>query len=113
MYVCVCVGGGEGSGKLYYFMKYKKRTTQIFYEKKILQLIQICLKNETYFLEQYFQYIITNMKQPHLLAMPPTVQLGYCDSDVTVCLLFWNMPIVQSRDVKYLYKRYRYYLQAF
>ena len=42
-----------------------------------------------------------------------TVQLGYCDSDVTVCLLFWNMPIIQNRDVKYLYKRYRYYLQPF
>ena len=42
-----------------------------------------------------------------------TVQLGYCDSDVTVCLLFRNMPIIQNRDVKYLYKRYRYYLQAF
>ena len=44
---------------------------------------------------------------------PPTVQLGYCDSDVTVCLLFRNMPIVQDRDVKFPYKRYRYYLQAF
>ena len=42
-----------------------------------------------------------------------TVQLGYCDSDVTVCLLFWNMPISQDRDVKFPYKRYRYYLQAF
>ena len=42
-----------------------------------------------------------------------TVQLGYCDSDVTLYLLFWNMPIIQNRDVKYLYKRYRYYLQAF
>ena len=42
-----------------------------------------------------------------------TVQLGYCDSDVTVYLLFWNMPIVQDRDVKFPYKRYRYYLQAF
>ena len=41
-----------------------------------------------------------------------TVQLGYCDSDVTVCLLFWNMPIIQNRDVKFPYKRYRYYLQA-
>ena len=40
-----------------------------------------------------------------------TVQLEYCDSDVTVCLLFWNMPIVQDRDVKFPYKRYRYYLQ--
>ena len=29
-----------------------------------------------------------------------TVQLGYCDSDVTVCLLFWNMPIIQDRDIK-------------
>ena len=35
-----------------------------------------------------------------------TVQLGYCDSDVTVCLLFWNMPIIQDRDVKFPYKRY-------
>ena len=42
-----------------------------------------------------------------------TVQLGYCDSDVTVCLLFWNMPIIQDRDVKYPYKQYIYYLQAF
>ena len=42
-----------------------------------------------------------------------TVQLGYCDSDVTVCLLFWNMPIVHDRDVKFPYKRYRYYLQTF
>ena len=42
-----------------------------------------------------------------------TVQLGYCDSDVTVCLLFWNMPIIQDRDVKFPYKRYAYYLQAF
>ena len=41
-----------------------------------------------------------------------TVQLGYSDSDVTVCLLFWNMPIIKGRDVKYPYKRYRYYLQA-
>ena len=30
-----------------------------------------------------------------------TVQLGYCDSDVTVCLLFWNMPIVQDGGVKF------------
>ena len=36
-----------------------------------------------------------------------TVQLEYCDSDVTVCLLFWNMPIIQDRDVKFPYKRYR------
>ena len=36
--------------------------------------------------------------------MKDTVQLGYCDSYVTVCLLFWNMPIIQDRDVKYLYK---------
>ena len=42
-----------------------------------------------------------------------TVQLGYCDSDVTVCLLFWNMPIIQDRDVKFPYKPYRHYLQAF
>ena len=42
-----------------------------------------------------------------------TVQLGYCDSDVTVCLLFWIMLIIKDRDVKYPYKRYRYYLQAF
>ena len=42
-----------------------------------------------------------------------TVQLGYCDSDVTVCLLFWNMPIIQDRDVKFPYKRYTYYLQAY
>ena len=45
--------------------------------------------------------------------MKITVQLGYCDSDVTVCLLFWNMPIIQDRDIKYPYKRYRYYLQSF
>ena len=32
-----------------------------------------------------------------------TVQLGYCDSDVTVCLLFWNMPIIQDRDVNFPY----------
>ena len=38
---------------------------------------------------------------------------GYCDSDVTVCLLFWNMPIIQNRDFKYPYKQYIYYLQAF
>ena len=30
-----------------------------------------------------------------------TVQFGYCDSDVTVCLLFWNMPILQDGDVKF------------
>ena len=42
-----------------------------------------------------------------------TVQLGYCDSDVTVCLLFWNMPTMKDRGVKCPYKRYRYYLQAF
>ena len=41
------------------------------------------------------------------------VQLGYCDSDVTVCLLFWNMPIIQDRDVKYPYKQYVSYLLAF
>ena len=34
-----------------------------------------------------------------------TVQLGYCDSDVTVCLLIWIMPIFQDRDVKFPYKR--------
>ena len=38
-----------------------------------------------------------------------TVQLGYCDCDVTVCLLFWNMRIAQDRGVKFPYKRYRYY----
>ena len=42
-----------------------------------------------------------------------TVQLGYCDSDVTVCLLFWNMPIIQDRDVEYPYKQYISYLLAF
>ena len=42
-----------------------------------------------------------------------TAQLGYCDSDVTVCLLFWNMPIIQDMGVKFPYKRYRYYLQEF
>ena len=42
-----------------------------------------------------------------------TVQLGYCDSVVTVCLLLWNMPIIQDRDVKFPYKRYTYYLQAY
>ena len=39
-----------------------------------------------------------------------TVQLGYYDSYVTDCLLFWNMPIIQDRDVKFPYKRYTYYL---
>ena len=34
-----------------------------------------------------------------------TVQLGYCDSDVTVCLLFWKTPIAQDRGVKFPYKR--------
>ena len=29
------------------------------------------------------------------------ILLGYCDSDVTLCLLFWNMLIVQDRDVKF------------
>ena len=29
-------------------------------------------------------------------------QLGYCDSDVTVFLLFWTMPIVQIREAGYL-----------
>ena len=42
-----------------------------------------------------------------------TVQLGYCDSDVSAYLLFLNMPIIQNRDVKYLHKQYRIYLQAF
>ena len=42
-----------------------------------------------------------------------TVQLGYCDSDVTVCLLFWNMPIIQDRDVEYPYKQCISYLLAF
>ena len=41
-----------------------------------------------------------------IATMQPTVQLGYCDSDVTVCLLFWNMPIIQDRDIKYPYKQY-------
>ena len=40
-----------------------------------------------------------------------SVQLGYCDSDVTACLLFWNMPVVQDGGVKFPYKRY--YLQAY
>ena len=35
-----------------------------------------------------------------------TVQLGYCNSDVNVCLLFWNMPIIQDRGVKYPYNQY-------
>ena len=49
----------------------------------------------------------------NIAAMPiDTVRLGYCDSDITVCLLFRNMPIIQDRDVKFPYKRYRYYLQA-
>ena len=52
----------------------------------------------------------TTLKQHHTTF---TVQLGYCDSDVTVCLLFWNIPIIQDRDVKYPYKQYIYYLQAF
>ena len=54
-----------------------------------------------------FTYIL------HTVWTAYTVQLGNCDSDVTVCLLFWNMPIIQDRDVKYPYKRYEYYLQAF
>ena len=49
----------------------------------------------------------------HYVTMITTVQLGYCDSDVTVCLLFWNMPIIQDRDVKFPYKRYTYYLQEY
>ena len=40
-----------------------------------------------------------------------TVQLGYCDSDVTVCLLFWFMSIIQIGDVKFPFKQYRYYSQ--
>ena len=50
---------------------------------------------------------------PDVVICMCTVQLGYCDSDVTVCLLFWNMPIIQDRDVKFPYKRYAYYLQAY
>ena len=42
-----------------------------------------------------------------------TVQLGYCDSDVTVCLLLWNMLIIQDRGVEHPYKRYRYYYNHF
>ena len=34
-----------------------------------------------------------------------TVQLEYCDSDVTVCVLFWIIPIAQDGDVKFPYKR--------
>ena len=49
----------------------------------------------------------------HIKSSNGTVQLGYCDSDVTVCLLFWNMLIIQDRDVKVPYKRYTYYLQAY
>ena len=62
------------------------------------------------------QFTIVNIKKKITLNYPKsaaTVQLGYCDSDVTVCLLFWNMPIIQDRDVKYPYKQYIYYLQAF
>ena len=29
-----------------------------------------------------------------------TVQLGYCDSEIAVCLLFWIMPTVQNREIK-------------
>ena len=61
---------------------------------------------------EYTQHTIIKHNHPKLMSAA-TVQLGYCDSDVTVCLLFWNMPIVQDRDVKFPYKRYRYYLQAF
>ena len=39
----------------------------------------------------------------YFFALSITVQLGYCDSDVTVCLLFWIMPIVQDGDVKFPY----------
>ena len=36
-----------------------------------------------------------------------TVQLGYGDSDVSVGLLFWIMPIVQIGDVKFPHKLYK------
>ena len=32
------------------------------------------------------------------MCSPTTVQLGYCDSDIIVCLLFWNMLIYYSRQ---------------
>ena len=40
-----------------------------------------------------------------------TAQSGYCDSDVTVCLLFWVMPTVQNREIKFPYEGYTNYLQ--
>ena len=44
---------------------------------------------------------ITSFGLAGMVTLVSTVQLGYCDSDVTVCLLFWNMPIVQDGDVKF------------
>ena len=31
-----------------------------------------------------------------------TVQFGYCESDVTVCLLFWIMSVVENGELKFL-----------
>ena len=81
-------------------------------------LIGLLTKNSFLFLF-YFKLIyiysgnLITEKLSSIIVIQYTVQLGYCDSDVTVCLLFWNMPIIQDRDVKYPYKQYRYYLQAF
>ena len=68
---------------------------------------------ESGILRQDYGTINAINKSDTTVEMNSTVQLGYCDSDVTVCLLFWNRPIIQDRDVKFPYKRYRYYLQAF
>ena len=42
-----------------------------------------------------------------------TVQLGYCNSDVTVCLLFYIMPIVQNGEINFPCKGYTYYMETF
>ena len=45
-------------------------------------------------------HVIITSEYANAALLAYTVQLGYCDSDVNVCLLFWNMPIIQDRDVK-------------
>ena len=66
-----------------------------------------------------YHFVWSNVQNPTVnlvvfsLQNASTVQLGYCDSDVTVCLLFWNMPIIQDRDVEYPYKQYISYFLAF
>ena len=63
-----------------------------------------------------FSFFPKDLTIPHFMCpnrIAGTVQLGYCDSDVTVCLLFWNMSIIQDRDVKFPYKRYTYYSQVY